>query len=207
MTRNTGEARGGAGPGEGLCIGGGEAPNLALRGLKAVSARKFLSCAKGRLHWSLLILLLAWGCPCWFPVPTQSRPSSQVGELVGHRWGAACLPINPNYPGRGCTQGTWAAGDRASHPRLQLVLTQQTCRDSHSLRHQVGKHRKAGTKGLTTVTSLSNKGPKPCARRQEALSSLDSVAHRSGSQGQALDEASRVGGAGLKTDGLGSVPC
>lgn len=114
---------------------------------------------------------------------------------MGEAWELPHWPIRPNRPGRGWTPGTWAAGGWGLVPwavlitRLQLVLTQQTCCDSHSPRHRVGKHRKAGTKGLATVTSLSNKGPKACARRQEAWSSLDSVAHRGGSWGWALDEA------------------
>lgn len=63
----------------------------------------------------------------------------------------------------------------------------------------MGKHRTAGTKGLATVTSLSNKGPKACARRQEASSSLDIVAHRGRSWGRALDEAIREGRIGTRS--------
>lgn len=55
-----------------------------------------------------------------------------------------------------------------STARLQLVLTQQTRDDSHSLRNRVGKQGGCN-KGPAAVTSLPNTSSKACARRQEAL--------------------------------------
>lgn len=132
-------------------------------------------------------------------------PGLVVLWVNGSGMGAAHSPTHCNWSGRGWTPGTRAAGGWVLVPSailitgLQLVLTQQICRNSHSPRHRVGKHRKAGTKGPETVTSLSNKGPEACARRQESLSSLDSVAYRGGSWGWDLAEAFKEEKAGHRS--------
>lgn len=50
----------------------------------------------------------------------------------------------------------------------------------------MGKRRKAGAKGPTAVTSLSNKGPKACAQRQEAWRSLCLVSQAAVGSSQGL---------------------
>lgn len=63
---------------------------------------------------------------------------------------------------------------------------------------QSGQTQEAATKGPTTVTSLSNKGPQACARRQEASSSWILWPSEMGGGDRALDKAPKEGKAGRR---------
>lgn len=179
----------------------GGAKNLAFKGLTAASARKFLKPCQGEA-------VLALPEPSSLPgaVLAGSRPLPSIGlavlwvsgRVIGREL-PTCQPT-PNAHGGTRPPGARVAGGRGLTPSaisitgFQLVLTQQTCCDSHLPRHRVGKHRKAGTKGPTAVTGLPNEGPSACARRQEASSILDSVAHGGGTGGGPLTRCPEWGG-------------
>lgn len=61
-----------------------------------------------------------------------------------------------------------------------------------------GQTQEAATKGPTTVTSLSNRGPQACAKRQESSSSWILWPSEVRAGDRALDEAFREGKAGRR---------
>lgn len=125
------------------------------------------------------MLLPAWGCRYWFQTPAQPTPGSPMDKWVGHDEGrpirslTLILPregLDPKHPD-GWRIGpyafsylhNWAPAGVDTANMLLLPFAEE----------QSGQTQGGCNKGPATVTSLSNKGLRACARRWEASSSLD----------------------------------
>lgn len=145
-------------------------------------------------------LFPAWGCPYWF-LPS---PGLAILWVSGSQVGSYPLANPPQWCREGLDPRAWAAGGWGLIPSaisitgFQLVLTQQTCYDSH-LPRQSGQTQEGWNKGPDSRDQPPKQGPQCLCQEAGSIEQPGQCGPQRWELGLAPDKLSREGRAGMRS--------